>query len=202
MRRIIVLVVTVALSMMLTAPVNAGRPSQNLIVNGSFEVPDVSPGINNGPVGGWDVFYTPILGWTPATGNGIEIQDHVIGSDGTAWDAYEGLQFAEPDAYANSGFSQTVNTDEGQEYNLSFAYSARPALGPESNIVELYIDDAMAGVISGSGIGVWNTEWSIHIYTFTATGPTTTIKFMAAGTSDGMGGFIDDVQLLAVKGRR
>jgi hypothetical protein len=174
---------------------NADLINPNLIINGSFETPDVSPGINSGPVGGWDVFYAPILGWTPATANGLEIQDHVIGSNGEAWLAYDGDQFAEPDAYANSGFFQTVDTIPGQEYNLSFAYSARPGVGTNSNIVDFKLNGTLIGPITGNGVGVWNTSWSLHRYIFTATGPSSTIMFMAAGISDGLGGFIDDVQL-------
>src|SRR3990172_7916189 len=90
------IVIAVALSLMLTAPANAGT---NLIINGSFETPDVPPGINSGPVGGWEVFYEPILGWAPITTCGMEIQDHVIGSNNEAWLSYDGDQLAEMDGY-------------------------------------------------------------------------------------------------------
>jgi PEP-CTERM motif len=191
MKMLNALVLSVALSLILTPSVDA-----NLIINGSFETPDVGPGISSAPIGGWDVFYAPILGWTPATGNGLEIQDHVIGSDGTAWSAYDGNQLAEPDAYANSGFYQTVNTFAGHDYNFSFAYSPRPALIPASSGLEVYINDGLLFTITTSGVGLWNTNWSILNYSFKATGGSTTIKFMSTGISDGGSTLIDDVRLI------
>jgi hypothetical protein len=183
------IVIAGALGLILTAPSNA-----SLIINGSFETPDVSPGIDNAPTGGWGVF-SSIPGWTATTGNGLEIQDHVIGANNEAWLSYDGDQLAEMDVYANSGMFQTVTTISGQEYNLSFAYSPRPALVLPSSGVELYINDVLIDTIWTNGVGLWNTVWAIGTYKFTATGTSSTIKFMATGISDGMGTLIDDVQL-------
>jgi hypothetical protein len=93
---------------------------------------------------------------------------------------------------------QTVNTILGQEYNLSLAYSLRPALTLASSGVQIFINDVLIDTLSADGRLHWNTVWSIHNYSYTATGTSATIKFMATGTSDGMGGFIDDVQFSAV----
>ncbi len=175
--------------------VHALAITADLIINGSFESPDVAPGVSPAPVGGWQVFYSPILGWTPANANGLEIQDHVIGSNGEAWVAYDGSQFAEMDGYANGGMYQVVNTVAGQDYEFGFAYSPRPGAGAETNFIYVYFDGMLLEAISQSGIGLWNTSWLTIDSTVTASGPSSTITFLAGGTSDGLGGFIDDVHL-------
>ena len=188
------IVIAVALGLMVNAPANAGT---NLILNGSFETPDIPPG-ELGPVGGWQVFFLPILGWTPILPGGMEIQDHVVGEPGQAWGAYHGDQLAEMDGeprYGNGGMYQTVNTIIGKTYTLSFAYSPRPGLASDSSGTELYINDVLVDTILTNGVGLINTVWSIYNYTFVATRTSSTIKFMATGIPDGGSTLIDDVQL-------
>src|SRR3990172_7150743 len=101
------IVIAVALSLMLTAPANAVT---NLIINGSFETPDVPPGAY-GPTGGWAIFYGPTtdLEWIPILPGGMEIQDHVVALDYEVWEAYDGDQLAEMDGippYGNGGMEQ------------------------------------------------------------------------------------------------
>lgn len=181
---------------MLTAPANAVT---NLIINGSFETPYVPPGLP-GPTGGWEVFYapTPGLGWIPVTANGMEIQNHVVGANGEAWDAYHGDQLAEVDTYGNGGMYQNVNTISWQQYNLSFAFSPRPGLILPSSGIEVYWNDALIAAYWTSGVGLTNTVWSISNNLVTATGVSSTLRFMATGTSDGLGSLIDDVKLSPV----
>lgn len=186
------LVLSVALTLMFTLPANADVINPNLIINGGFEEPNI------GALGFYQVFYNPIPGWTPATEYGLEIQDHVIGDDGTAWSAYEGNQLGEMDVYVNSGIFQSVNTISGQEYNFSFAYSPRPDLVLPSSGTEVWFNGALIDTIWTDGVGLTNTEWSISNYTVTATGTSSTIKFMSTGLSDGGSTLIDDVQFSAV----
>ena len=186
---------------MVTAPANAGT---NLILNGSFEIPDEIPPGRPGPLPGWEIFYAPTTGleWIPILPGGMEIQDHVVANDGQVWNAYDGDQLAEmdtlPPPYGNGGMYQTVNTVSGQRYKLSFAYSPRPYLAYASSGIVIYINDVLVDTIWTNGVGVTNTVWSIANYTFTATGTSSTIKFMATGTSDGAGTLIDDVKLFPI----
>ena len=106
MKLINAIVVVFALGLIIINPTYA-----NIIINGSFETPDIPPG-ELGPVGGWENFYLPILGWTPILPGGMEIQDHVVGEPGQAWEAYDGDQLAEMDGippFNNGGMYQTVN---------------------------------------------------------------------------------------------
>lgn len=195
MKMLNALVLTVALNMMLTLPANA-----NLIINGSFETPDIPQGVSVGPVGGWATYSDPILGWTPTTG-GMEIVDRVIaGFDGieTVWYAYDGDQFAELDANSNGGMYQTIDTTIGRHYTLHFVYSPRPDELPDTNIIDLYINGSLIDSLTGSGIGAYDPSWSHYNYQFVATGTSTEIKFLAGGISDGLGGFLDDIRITPV----
>lgn len=80
---------------------------------------------------------------------------------------------------------------------VSLALMLTPGVGTDSNIIEFYFNGALVGSITGVGVGATNTSWSLHNYSFTATGPSSTIMFLASGISDGLGGFIDDVQFRA-----
>jgi PEP-CTERM motif len=196
MKMLNALVLSVVSTLILTLPANADVINPNLIINGSFENPDIYAA-DAGSLG-WAIYKSSIPGWTPATEYGLEIQDHVIGSNGEAWSAYDGSQLAEPDTYANSGFYQTVNTFTGHEYNLSFAYSPRPDLVLPSSGTEVWFNDALIDTIWTDGVGLTNTVWSISNFIVAATGTSSTIKFMSTGLSDGGSTLIDDVKFVPV----
>ncbi|MEN6578462.1 MAG: DUF642 domain-containing protein [Phycisphaerales bacterium] len=153
----------------------------NLIANGSFETPDQATGT-------WSV-YGSIPGWTTTFGPGIEIQDHVTGL------AYDGDQFVELDSHSNSGMLQQVAVTAGASYDLSFAYSPRPRVAATSTGIEVWFDGGLLDTVAGSGIGLSNTSWSILNYSVTPTGNLVNLEFRAVGTSESLGGYIDDVQL-------
>ena len=162
----------------------------NLIVNGSFEGPDVPPGISTISVGDWN-----LSGWTPVNGNGIGIFDNMTASAGVTWQAYEGDQFAELDANANGGISQSINTVPGSSYYICFAYSPRPGCGAGTNTIQFYLNDKSIDNVTAGGDAA-SMAWMLYCYSFRATGASTTVRFMAAGDSDGFGGFLDDVQVI------
>jgi hypothetical protein len=155
--------------------------ASSIIVNGGFESPNI-------PFGTFQILAT-IPGWTTNFGPGIEIQDHVAGSP------FEGDQFVELDSSGNSGMIQTVlATVPGQNYVLSFAYSPRPGVSAASNTVEVYFNGSLLDSLSISGIGLPDTSWGLHSYGLLATGASSTVQFRAAGISDSLGGYLDDVQ--------
>jgi len=47
--------------------------------------------------------------------------------------------------------------------------------------------------ITANGIGLPDTSWSIFNYNVSATGSASTLEFRAAGTSNALGGYLDDV---------
>jgi MYXO-CTERM domain-containing protein len=152
----------------------------NLIVNGSFEQPVVSPG-------GFIVVGS-IAGWTTIFGSGIEVENNAVGP------AFAGSQLVEMDSNDNSGMQQLVPTIAGRSYTLSVEYSPRPGVDIGSSGIEVRINGIIIDTIARNGIGLSTTSWTKFSYPVVATGSSTAVEFRATGTSDGVGGFIDDVR--------
>jgi hypothetical protein len=164
------------------AALPAALAQANLITNGSFETPDV-------PTGAYGIFPS-IPGWTTTFGAGIEIQDNVAGSP------FDGLQHVELDSSINSGMLQQVAVTAGALYDLSFAYSPRPRVGPASNIIEVWFDGALLSTVTGDGSNLIDTSWSVLSYNVSPSGNLVNLEFRAMGTSESLGGYIDDVRLV------
>jgi hypothetical protein len=151
----------------------------NLLVNGSFENPDVQTGswqyFNSSSVPGWD-------------GSNIEIWDHLNGEA-----AYEGSQFAELNAHPSSvqGFTiyQNFSTIIGQTYDFSFAYQARNAISPNESF-SVQINGILQDLLNTHT----TTGWSVYSNSFTAIDTTSTISFSSI-TEGTQGNFIDDVKV-------
>ncbi len=157
-----------------------GAAAQNFVTNGSFESP---------AIGGF-VVVSSMPGWTLSSGTGFEIQNNVAGAP------FVGAQHIELDGNVNSGMTQTVPTATGVPYVLSVEYSPRPGVAAASNGVEVRINGALVATLVADGTANANTVWTKYSFPFTATGATV-VDFRAVGTSDGVGGYIDDVQCLA-----
>lgn len=162
----------------LTSQVNAAPV--NLVVNGSFENPDIRSGT-------WST-YSSIPGWS-TTGAGVEIRDNVVGT------AYDGTQFAELDSKSNSSIYQTLSTTAGKAYTLTFAYSPRINQPASTNPIEVYWNNALLSSITGTGGKVNN--WILYSFVVNGTGQDV-LKFAAAGISDSLGGGLDAVSVSAV----
>jgi len=174
--RVLALAVLAAGWFMGTNPARA-----NLIVNGSFESPDI-------PTGTFQIFPN-IPGWSTSFGPGIEIQDHIVGSP------FVGAQHVELDSSANSGMSQIVSTVPGQTYHLSFAYSPRPGVSADSNTIQIFFNGVQLDTLALSGVGLQDTSWQVFGYNVAPSVTSSTLEFRAAGASDSLGGYLDDVQL-------
>ena len=184
----------------------ASRPaSANLIVNGSFEAPDIATGT-------FGVF-TSIPGvWVTNIGPGIEIQDHAAGNPCAGC----GDQFVELDSFGASGMYQGFATTVGQTYQFSFAYSPRPGRTEPDNVINAYWFGSgwnFLGTASASGIGMGDTSWSTYSFNFTADTAFSFVVFLdggldasiAAGVGGGtfdaaqsnsFGGYIDQVSVV------
>jgi hypothetical protein len=156
----------------------------NLITNGSFETPDIASGTYS--------IFANIPGWTTTFGAGIEIQDHVAGSP------FDGLQHVELDSDFNSGMLQQIIVEAGQSYDLSFAYSPRPRVGSASNGIEVWFDGSLLDTVTGDGSNLIDTSWSVLTYSVIPAGNLVDLEFRAVGTSESLGGYIDDVRLVPV----
>ncbi|GAA5177823.1 hypothetical protein GCM10025771_15710 [Niveibacterium umoris] len=155
----------------------------NLIENGSFE--SVSQ-----KAGTWNI-YSSLAGWQVG-GKGVEIRDNVAGT------AYDGKNFVELDTTKNSWISQAFETTIGQSYKVSFFYSPRQGVASNSNDILALLNGTVAKTASGSGIGKSGNVWQEIDFNFVATGPMSTLGFMAAGVSDSYGGSLDKVSVSAV----
>ena len=167
----------------------------NLVVDGSFEDQTQDPGT-------WAI-YSAIPGWTAVSPGQIEVRNDVAGT------AKLGSNFVELDANFNSAMQQVVTTTAGAEYRLSFWYSSRPVSAYNSAFPGDVVPAGSNGLtfnIGGGDVSVYNAtendtpdnDWQLYTTTFFATGPSTTLTFTAAGTSDSYGTSLDGVVLAAV----
>ena len=152
----------------------------NLVSNGSFEAPIVTA--HNGQ---WQQFAPSTTGisWT-VTGDSLELQRGILGG------ASDGSQHAELDAQDSVTISQTLSTVSGQAYEISFDYKARPNTASNTNGMNV----TWNGVDIAPNLTLGNT-WQTHTVNATGTG-SDTISFADAGTSDGIGTFLDNVSVM------
>lgn len=162
----------------------AGAP--NLVVNGSFESPDV-------PTGRFGLF-SSIPGWsfqprTGATSTGIEIQDHVAGAPAPG----AGNQFVELDSNGSTRIFQDVTTSPGSTYRLTFLYSPRPGTAAADNRFSVTAGPATAefGPLTSGA----QTIWSNAAVSFVATAASSQIAFLDLGPSNGLGAYVDLVSV-------
>lgn len=161
----------------------------NLIVNGSFEEPNVpTPGLG---------IFPSIPGWSHqaragTTSSGIEVQDHVAGLPA----AGAGDQFVELDSDGPSRIFQNVATSVGSTYRLSFIYTPRPGVGAADNRFQVTAGPASATIEPGAGGS--QTQWKTATLDFTATTASSRIEYLDLGpeqTSGGVGAYIDLVSV-------
>ena len=173
------------------AAVIAAAPAHAAVVfTTTWEVDQVP----DGPTFGTYIIYNnppslSVAGWTPETQ--IELQNHVAGNPA----ADGGQVFAELDADFNSAMSRQIGPGT---YDLSFLYSPRPGNPFDSNGIIVSLDGNELTQISLSGTSSNDTAWSkINLQRFTVSG-TGTLRFAASGTSDSLGGYVDNITLASV----
>jgi hypothetical protein len=156
----------------------------NLIVNGSFEDPDIPTPSAFG--------FLSLPGWT-LTGNFIEIQDTDVGN------AQDGTQYIELDSDVNYSLTQVITgLTAGTVFDLKFFYSPRPGVAQSSNGAQVSLGGSTIFDIALNGIGNTNTVWTPFSRRFTATSSTTSLVFTGTGASDSVGALIDNVTLIEV----
>ncbi|MBI2253712.1 MAG: cadherin-like domain-containing protein [Proteobacteria bacterium] len=167
-------------------PVFSGCTCDNLLINGSFELPDVT----NGSYG----IFGSIPGWYSTSGDGIEVQDHAAGNP------QDGQQLVELDSNNNSNMVQDVTTEDGNLYDLSVWYT--PRMGDTATDgIEVWFDGQLIATLDGSGQtpGQWvKFTYQVQAGENDATPDLSKLEFRAVGSSDSLGGYIDNVSLCKV----
>jgi predicted ribosomally synthesized peptide with SipW-like signal peptide len=184
--------------------------TQNILVPGyNFETPVVA----NAAL--WDVFSSPTGGWNvewrdagpttfgpqtrPAIAN-LEYHRGVLGP------AADGQQYVELDSDwggpSDSGTGepasvtiyQNITTIPGKQYEIHYAFAARPNTPAADNNLEF----RWGGVVSdttGPTAGTSSIAWTERVVTVTATTTSTRIQFTDLGTSNSVGTFLDNVRV-------
>lgn len=181
--------------------------SATIVQNGSFEVAPApgTKGLNNRlfstlatSAPGWEIF-TALPGWTKIGGAGIEIQaDAAVGHV----DALFGEHYVELDSNNNSTMRQSLSLGVGR-YLLSFWYSPRALQGgktAETNGIGYSVANLVGSISgpsldSGTTVGSWTEVTGAFVV---KTAGTYNLDFMAQGTSDSYGGFVDNVSIAPV----
>ncbi len=159
---------------------NDAPPPTNLLVNGSFEDPDLA-------AGEW-THLTEIAGWKAISGGEIEIWNGVNGVV-----APEGTQHAELDYTTGvDGFYQDVETVSGQTYNLSLEASARPGSAASTQGVQIFWNGVLVGEFAP------NVDWTTHTFDVVGTGGNDRLMVRElASQDDGFGALLDNFSLVA-----
>jgi PEP-CTERM motif len=185
------LVTAVAATLAIAAPLAAHA---NLIVNGSFEAESQASA-------SWTVL-AGLTGWQADASSGVELRNAVVGL------SHDGANFVELDTNpgqfgnasfdnsTNSGISQTVGTQAGTSYELTWFYSPRAGVAANSNDIKVYWNGALLTTSSGDGTGQAGNAWNSFSVTVTGTG-SDTLRFAAGGNADRLGGGLDSVSLVA-----
>jgi hypothetical protein len=186
-----------------------------LLTNGGFEEPVVAT------TQGWNIYSSPVEGWTvewrgdQSNSYGswtrpenayLELHRTGVGEIPSTWTANSGSQYAELDTdWDGPGGSlnnepasvtiwQDVETVEGREYDLSFAFSPRPNHADNRLKVE-WCGEEVAD-ISASGAGKSSTDWNTYNYSLVGMGGTCRLQFTDMSNGDSYGTFLDDVSLI------
>ncbi|MEL6520407.1 MAG: DUF642 domain-containing protein [Pseudomonadota bacterium] len=151
-------------------------PTDPDVVNGSFELPDLSEDPNL--INRWD--YVPsIPGWTTVQG---EIEVMGPPSDGGAWPASVGEQSLDLGAAAGAGPDATIIEQEvpglvpGITYNLTFDFGKHTRTQAEEVSANVYIDGQLVGSFVADD-SMEPPNYQQAVVPFVATGTSVTIAF-------------------------
>jgi hypothetical protein len=173
----------------------------DIIANGSFEAPVVTPGgfqdFSSGSSG--------ITGWT-VVGVGVSIVSGTFSQGCCTFPAQDGVQWLDltgDGANSAEGVEQTVATSIGTEYTLTFwvgnIYDPSGIFGTTSSVkvflggISGTLLDTVTNSSTTSGTQIWQ-QFTEH---FTATGSSTTIDFINNDPSGDNSNGLDNVALVA-----
>jgi hypothetical protein len=174
-----------ALAVLTSAAGSALAAPTNLIVNGGFESTAVANGswVNAPTVAGWQSLGGP--------GTGFEVRNNAAGA------SEEGKNYVELDTNGNTTIGQTLaGLLPGSTYELDFWYAPRIGVGAASNGINVYWNGVQLGS-TFTGDGGSTNVWSEKHFRVTAAAGSNVLSFASVGTSDSLGGNLDNVSLTA-----
>ncbi len=186
--RISVLLASVAFFAVATAaPVPVEAKAVELIVNGSFEEgPAVEVYLS------LDVKSTDIKGWTVTRGQ--------IDYIGTNWPAADGKRSI--DLHGSPGYGgikQTIKTEKGKTYRVTFMMSSSPNGKPNTKALTLSANE-QSKKFEASGKTYADMDWQKKTWDFKADAAETVIEFATAEKEDpNCGAAIDAVSVKLCK---
>jgi hypothetical protein len=166
------------------AAASASNPSNDIVVNGSFQ----DNNIGNAP---W-AYLSSVVGWT-STGP-FEIEK---GNNAGGWSSFNpadnGNQYLELDSTELTTISQDLHTSKGTTYDLSFQYSGRSDTpGQAASEMAVYWNGKQIAVITEPAKSGWVT---FNFDNLVATGKNTDLSFAALGptSAPSYGNYLDNV---------
>lgn len=183
---------------------DGSNDTQNIVINGDFEIPKVTDYYHYAcysadQINGWT------MEWVSQNRDGsacVELQRNEEGVPPLTewavgyWKAAKGYQWAELDSDPPVRIYQDLPTIPGEIYNLSFAFSSRPA--ESDNLLEVKWANSTIDVLSADGSNKTNTDWRYYTYNVTAVDSITRLEFADLSNPDGLGTFIDDVKVTSL----
>ena len=171
---------------------------ENLLKNPSFnsESDDKAMRDNN------NLWSKPIApeGWELTKGSGVEVINGDINKYGKGSNPNDlDGNYVELDGHNSSGIAQSIETYEGQSYNLSFDFGTRDAHGGD-NKMEVFWEGTKIDTIDKQAKG--GVEWSTHEHKVTAGDPAQLgelsgkLEFRSIGDNDKGGELLDNVSLM------
>ncbi|KZN63659.1 DUF642 domain-containing protein [Pseudoalteromonas luteoviolacea] len=151
----------------------------NLVSNGSFE--------QSGNITGTWKLFNELPGWQ-RSGARFEIQTDRLG----LIQPQEGSQYLELDSTSNYSAYQTLATEAGKRYVISFYYSPRVANNAQTNQATVSWNGQVVANLNGTSRG-----WQHVTVTVTADSTQSTLAFSGSGTSDSYGALLDNVSVTA-----
>lgn len=171
----------------------------NLLTNGSFELPPVTPGtFTTFPVG------SPLIpGWTvfgPA-GTGVAIVSTTFSQGGVSFPAQEGIQWLDLTGLSSNsteGVSQAVATTPGNQYQLSLhvGNTTGGTIFGTTSTVNVSLNAIPTFTDVNDNVSPTTLNWELFTHTFIATGASTTLGFQNGDPGSDNSNGLDNVVLL------
>lgn len=174
----------------------------DLIVNGSFEDPNINDfwgtrqaaagDLLSGPAGYWAQLQAgngELTGWAVTQGN-IDIVRN-------EWPAFDGFQTIDLVGFDLGGLQQTFSTTPGSLYHLSFEYGNNPSNGGGTAQIDLIGQSSIfSDTIAHYNSGNPSLNWVNYTTDFVADSYTTILRFTALTKTNSGGILLDDVSVV------